>query len=166
MYSKFLNSKLAGAMCVAIAVLGMFAPVFYDMDAIAPMMLAAKFLGIPIAAFLLYLSLFKGPPDSAGNRIVLCFLALLATLFLVVVSSGYIVLANAWGPWQRETLVQGRIVSLRDTGYKVRRHEVAIVDASGRRIYLDVDWAEYHQLSVGDTYSQRWKIGTLGILYK
>jgi hypothetical protein len=69
-------------------------------------------------------------------------------------------------PWamQTETLVQGRITRLSVAGNKVRRYEVSIVDATDRPTTLDIGWTEYQQLSVGQIYSRRWKIGSLGML--
>jgi len=164
---EFLKSKYGGILFVIIAVLGLFAPSFYDIDATAPMVLAAKYLGVPITAICFYAFLFKIPsPKSLGGWIIGCVLTLVFSVLLIVVSSGYLVFANALGPWQSETLVEGRVVRLRVAGTKVRRYELSIVDAAERRTTLDIGWAEYHRLSVGETYSKRWKIGSLGILYK
>ena len=161
---EFLLSKPAGAMYVAIFVLGMFAPAFFDVDALAPSVMAVKFLGIPIFGLCLYAFLGKGRgPKEIGVGI---FFALICSLFLLMEASGYLFIFNVIGPGQSETLVEGKIVRLRDTGAKIRRHEVTIVDAAGKRIELDVDYPEYRTLAVGQTYSARWKVGTLGIKYK
>jgi hypothetical protein len=141
----------------------MFAPAFFDVDAVAPMKMGFKFLGIPIFGLCLYPFLGKaGPADS----IVAMVFALVCSLFLIMVASGYLFIFNVIGPWQHEMLVEGKIVRLRDTGTKIRRHEVTLVDGTGKRIELDVSYTEYNRLAVGQTYSVRWRVGTLGIMYK
>jgi hypothetical protein len=70
------------------------------------------------------------------------------------------------GPGQRESLVQGKVVDHFITRGRSTSYVVTVACDNGKRVKLEITATEYSQLEIGQKYSQYWKIGSLGLLYR
>ena len=139
----------------------------YDVEANKAHVLAFFYLGIPIVGIFFYLFLFKLPTfrsrvgTVSGSIYTLGF-----SLILVVIGTGYVVLLNAWGRGQRGIQVHGKVVELAVSAGRHEGYYVTVVAESGRKTELEIHRKEYVQRAEGQIYSQSWKVGALGLLYK
>lgn len=129
---------------------------------------AFKYLSAPILLLGYYVYFFKMSKFRAkegpikGPLLTLC-----CSLLLITVSAGYVSVANAFGPGQRNITIQGRITELKTLQHRRgKTHNVVLEGKSGKSMTLKVPLAEYNTLAVGQQYSARWKIGSLGMLYR
>ena len=128
---------------------------------------AFKYLSAPILLLSFYVYLFKMPGWRAkqgpvkGPLFTLCF-----SLLLIATSAGYVSIVNAFGPGQRNVIIQGKISELSTTHSRRTSYWVTVVDKSGKSKEFRVTRGEYDTLAVGEQYSARWKLGSLGMIYK
>ena len=160
--------KYGGYLFLAYA-LGSLVPLLaYDTESNAPFVWAFKYLSVVITGLCFYAFIFKMPSYQLRvGAIRGSLFTLMVSALLVLMSGGYVILANALGPSQREILIQGRISSLSvSSGRRSKSYQVSIAEANGRHITFEITRTEYDQLAIGQPYSQYWKVGSLGILYK
>jgi hypothetical protein len=140
----------------------------YQTEFNAPFDLAFKTLTVPIVALCFYVYRFHMPQFRAESSTLkgVMLTALFAAL-IVLMSGSYVLLANAWGPGQREILLEGRITELYvHRGRHTTSYLVTLVVADGSSTQVEVQEDEFARLRVGGRYSQPWTVGALGILYR
>jgi len=93
-------------------------------------------------------------------------LTLLCSFLLISVSSGYVSVVNAFGPGQRDVIIQCKIAELKTLQHRRgMSYHVVLVNKNGKSMEFTVPPAEYNTFAVGQQYAARWKIGSLGMLY-
>ncbi len=161
--------KKHGSWLIMAFMLTAVAPLYmYKSEFNTPFKFAFTFLTIPICALSFYVYLFQMPQYRSKTSVTKgSFMTLLFAAIAVLMSGGYVLLANACGPGQSETFVRGKIVDMSITrGRHSTSHLVTIDDTNGNNIKIEVTRQEYEQLAVGQRYSQTWRVGWLGLLYQ
>jgi hypothetical protein len=152
---------------IIIAVVPLF---IYEIEVDAPFIFAFNNLSVPILAlaFYIYLAMMPEWRQKAGKVKGIGFTLMFAGLFIIM-SGGYVILFNALVGTQQEQKIEGKVVKL-DTSSssesKTSYHVSVKNGITGRVIELTIPESTYSHLEVGHLYSQMWKVGSLGLLYK
>ncbi|MBC3807810.1 hypothetical protein H8K52_10690 [Undibacterium seohonense] len=165
-FEWFLRQQ-GGRLLLVNALISLIPLFIYEGELDASFILALKYLSAPIFILSVYIYLFKMPSyRSETSRIMGIFVTLAVAALLTVMSGSYLLIINAFGPSQSELAVQGNVTKKEISGRNSTRYKVTLTDINGRQITLDVSFKEYDQLVVGQMYSQRLKVGSLGLLYR
>lgn len=156
-----------GRLLLGYVLIGLVPMFIYETELDASFILAIKYLSAPIVILSGYIYLFKMPSyRSETSRVVGIFVTLTLAALLTLMSGSYLLIINAFGPSQSELTVQGNVTKKETSGRNSTRYKVTVTEMSGRQITLDISLREYDQLVMGQTYSQTWKRGSLGLLYR
>jgi len=164
---KFLEKRgdvlLVGYILLGAVALGIFRTLHDENLAFA-----FKYLSIPILLLSFYVYFFKMSRFRAKEGPIKGPLYTLGcVLLLITISAGYVSVVNAFGPGQRDITIQGRIAELKTEQHRRgKTYNVVLAGKGDRTLTLKVPLAEYNSLAVGQHYSARWKIGSLGMLYR
>jgi len=144
-------------------------PLFiYKTEFHEPFNVAFSLLGPPILLCSFFVYLYKMPAFRAKVGMLKGSLStLLYASVMLFMSTGLVTLANALGPGQHKSVLDGQVVDLSVSHVRSSTHYLVTVrTASGKDTQFEVSGEEYAQLSLGQHYSQTWTVGSLGILYK
>ena len=132
----------------------------------APFVFALKYLSIPIVVIflsfgLIYRDVFQSDEKKGAYWFGLIAHPLLATLW----SGGFVLLANATFPPQRNVVIDGVVQRKEIAGGRYKSHVVDVATSAGLK-RIEINPYDYERLNVGAEYHSKWKIGPLGFAYR
>ena len=150
--------------------IGAIIPIFiFESEFNEPYNLAFKYLSLPILILTFLLSKLLLPkwrsevgPFKANG------FTLLSALLFILLSGGYVIAFNALIGKQTPIMIEGSVTNKSKTiGSKSTSYQISINDKnSGKEIKVESTEKEYKNTEVGDTYSKKWVVGSLGLIYK
>lgn len=164
---KFLQKRGETLLVIYILLGGVLLCIFRTLHS-ANFAFAFKYLSAPILVLSFYIYFFKMKKVRAKEGpITGPLLTLFFTFILIAVSAGYVSAVNAFGPGQRDIIFHGKVTELKTMEHRRgMSYHVVLTNERGRSIELPLTRAEYETLAVGQRYATRWRLGSLGMLYK
>jgi hypothetical protein len=155
---------------ITFMVLGVIPILRYDTILNEPFIFAFDYLTIPVLliAYFLYFTKFPKYRKLAGDFKGCLWVFMLCCLFILM-SQGYVMYVNATFGTQLNTKLEGEIVELDIySSTKGGTSYYVYIDnpVRGEILQLDVSKRHFNKLKEGQQYSETWKIGSLGILYR
>jgi hypothetical protein len=131
--------------------------------------IAWRYLSLPLVALSVYLAYKKrqardvDAPQPRGRWLI----ALAIFAIGMVCAPGYVMLVNSIGADGDAVTVEGPIVEKHFSSGKTSSYYVRIRDErTGAKLRLQVSYAEYHALNVGEHMNRTFFRGRLGLLYR
>ena len=133
-----------------------------------PYYFAFKNLGTPIVATVFIGFFFFIPEWRRENSFFKGFLMATAIAAVTVLLSGaYVIGYNAWVGEQKPLKITGIVKKLYISGGK-RDAYMGIIEESitKEEIKIELNYPQYHELKVGQKFSDDWMVGSLGMKFK
>lgn len=167
MFEKFLI-KHGTHIFLAYMLIALVPIIMFQIELDKPFILGFKYLSLPVTLIVFSIYWFALPNWKKENNLFLGLLMSgLISLLIVLMSGSYLMGINAWIGKQRPYEISGKIIELeaRD-GSKYNSYFVTLENKDGSIKKLDVSENLYSNLTVGDNYTDVWKLGSLGLIYK